>query len=199
MLTGIATKSEINQTANSLGMYLYDELNTTGVKISNHTIDLKADKVTFSNSAGTVHDKIWIDPTDGTLHAVNGQFSGTVTANLVYTPMKILPSSAYAIDISNEAYSFYISQYGADADVTLPSAQGLGGLQFSFFYYPGTRMSPGYLKIEPQSGEYIISVNNSEPAFYTHVSIGMFTMVKMISNGDNWIVIEGNSAVTSIS
>lgn len=52
----------------------------TGIDIENGIIRLQADKVTFTNSAGTVSDKIWIDPTYGTLHAVNGDFSGKITA-----------------------------------------------------------------------------------------------------------------------
>lgn len=52
----------------------------TGIDIENGTINLQADKVTFSDSNGGNTDKIWIDPANGTLHAVYGDFSGKITA-----------------------------------------------------------------------------------------------------------------------
>ena len=42
-------------------------LRSTGVNITDGLIDLRADKVTFTNSAGTVSGKVSIDPTKGTL------------------------------------------------------------------------------------------------------------------------------------
>lgn len=56
-------------------------LRSTGIDITDGLIDLRADKVKFSNSNGTVSDKVWIDPTYGTIHATDGDFSGKVTAN----------------------------------------------------------------------------------------------------------------------
>ena len=44
-----------------------DMLRRTGVYIEDGTIQLRSNKVTFANSAGTVDDKISIDPTTGTL------------------------------------------------------------------------------------------------------------------------------------
>ena len=52
-----------------------------GIDIKNGTIMLMGDKVTFSDSNGTNTGNIWIDSTDGTLHAVNGNFSGTISSN----------------------------------------------------------------------------------------------------------------------
>lgn len=52
----------------------------TGIDLEDGTITLKANKVTFTNSSGTVSDKISIDPTTGTLHAVDGMFEGKITA-----------------------------------------------------------------------------------------------------------------------
>lgn len=56
-------------------------LRSTGIDITDGLIDLRADKVKFSNSNGTVSGKVWIDPTYGTIHATDGDFSGKVTAN----------------------------------------------------------------------------------------------------------------------
>lgn len=52
----------------------------TGIDLEDGTITLKANKVTFTNSSGTVSDKISIDPTTGTLRAVDGVFEGKITA-----------------------------------------------------------------------------------------------------------------------
>ena len=51
-----------------------------GIDFANGLINLRGNKVTFGNTDGTVTDKVYIDPTTGTLHAVDGDFSGTVTS-----------------------------------------------------------------------------------------------------------------------
>ena len=56
-------------------------LRSTGIDITDGLIDLRADKVKFSNSNGTVSGKVYIDPTYGTIHATDGDFSGKITAN----------------------------------------------------------------------------------------------------------------------
>ena len=55
-------------------------LRSTGIDITDGLIDLRADKVKFSNSNGTVSGKVYIDPTYGTIHATDGDFSGEITA-----------------------------------------------------------------------------------------------------------------------
>ena len=56
-------------------------LRSTGIDITDGLIDLRADKVKFSNSNGTVSGKVYIDPNNGTIHATDGDFSGKITAN----------------------------------------------------------------------------------------------------------------------
>ncbi|MBQ8969160.1 MAG: hypothetical protein IJ064_05460 [Bacteroidaceae bacterium] len=53
---------------------------STGIDITTGVIELRADKVKFTSSDGKVTNKIWIDPTTGGLHAVDGEFSGKITA-----------------------------------------------------------------------------------------------------------------------
>lgn len=59
-------------------------VNDTGVDITNGKINLYADKVKFykNKASATAGDpaKIWIDGSKGTLHAVDGEFEGTVKA-----------------------------------------------------------------------------------------------------------------------
>ena len=56
-----------------------------GIDIDNEIIKLKANKVNFYDANGqNLNSKIWIDPTTGTLHAVDGDFEGTVKANNLF-------------------------------------------------------------------------------------------------------------------
>ena len=69
--------SQIKQTASAIELSVITKLGETGIKIdgNNRKIELRGDKVKFLNNAGTVDDKIWIDPTTGALHAKNGFFT----------------------------------------------------------------------------------------------------------------------------
>ena len=80
--------SAINMTADNIHAAVVSELGETGIDISgtNRNITLQADKVKFTNSAGTVDNKIWIDTNTGTLHtdsmeAENATVRGTIYAN----------------------------------------------------------------------------------------------------------------------
>lgn len=81
-----ARRMDFSVLVNSLekaGIHMYTENNGTPdneAELAKGVIDLVAGKVKFKNAAGTVDDKVWIDTTYGTLHAVNGDFSGTMTA-----------------------------------------------------------------------------------------------------------------------
>ena len=57
-----------------------NSLLSTGINIVTGKIELRADKVTFTSSDGTISNKIWIDPITGTLHATNAEISGKITA-----------------------------------------------------------------------------------------------------------------------
>ena len=80
----IADSAEISsgiiQTADNIQLFVTQGLSNTGIDITNGTIKLQANKVTFCDANGGNTDKIWIDSTNGTLHAVNGHFSGEITA-----------------------------------------------------------------------------------------------------------------------
>ena len=72
--------SRIKQMADEIELLVQD----TGVDITNGKINLYADKVKFykNKASATAGDpaKIWIDGSKGTLHAVDGEFEGTVKA-----------------------------------------------------------------------------------------------------------------------
>lgn len=73
-------------TTNRLIAEIRNDLGTVGVDINSDdmTINLKAGKVNFLMPDGSTNAKISIDPTTGTLHAVDGVFEGTVKANNLY-------------------------------------------------------------------------------------------------------------------
>ena len=86
-------KSLFEQTARRISMSVEHDLLQTGIDITHQRITLRADQVVFASSNG-VSGKIWIDATDGTLHAINGHFSGIIEANggtfrgLIKTPFR---------------------------------------------------------------------------------------------------------------
>ena len=81
---GYANTAENNakEHADDVGDDIKTRLYQTGILIdgNNRKIELQADHTVFKSSSGD-NKKIWIDATDGTLHAVNGHFSGDVTAS----------------------------------------------------------------------------------------------------------------------
>ena len=198
------TQGVLSLTADRVRFGIKQSLDFTGIDIENRTIKLYADKVKFTNSAGTIDDKVWIDPTTGTLHAVNGVFEGVVKTNLLYNPIKKLPNGNYTININTEAYNFYMSENGTWSDVYLPSATDYSGIIFQFFYVPGTRANLGCLRLHCQSGEYIMNLPNpsdaSSAAFAaTDVDIARYTPIKLISNGDNWLVLAGAEGISQVT
>lgn len=80
-INGKTTESYVNQKANEIDEGIRDDLGDTGINITSGEIKLKANKVNFYDSSGTnLNSKIWLDSTYGTLHAVDGEFEGKVTA-----------------------------------------------------------------------------------------------------------------------
>lgn len=67
-----------------------DDLAKTGINITTGEIELRADKVKFASSDGSVSGKIWIDPTNGALHATDANLIGKFTSENTTTKNKIL-------------------------------------------------------------------------------------------------------------
>lgn len=104
-------------------------LRSTGIDITDGLIDLRADKVKFSNSNGTVSGKVWIDPTFGTIHATDGDFSGKVTANsgnitgtLGVTGGLDVKNSSNAIKVKINGGS--VSTESSPGEITIVDAEG---------------------------------------------------------------------------
>lgn len=67
-----------------------DDLAKTGINITTGEIELRADKVKFASSDGSVSGKIWIDPTNGALNATDANLIGKFTSENTTTKNKIL-------------------------------------------------------------------------------------------------------------
>ena len=74
-------KSLFEQTARRISMSVEHDLLQTGIDITHQKITLRADQVSFTNSAGNIRDKIRIDATTGTLYAEDGIFKGRIEAS----------------------------------------------------------------------------------------------------------------------
>jgi hypothetical protein len=74
-------KSLIEQTARRISISVEHDMLQTGIDITHQKITLRADQVSFTNSAGNVRDKIRIDATTGTLYAEDGIFKGRIEAS----------------------------------------------------------------------------------------------------------------------
>lgn len=83
-LVNVPLSSILEQSASHILMSVLGLKGRTGINVEDGLIDLYADKVRFRKSqanAGAEDDAmIWIDAEEGTLHAVNGDFQGTLTA-----------------------------------------------------------------------------------------------------------------------
>lgn len=93
--------SFISQNARRISLVQQSGTKLAGIDIQNGIVNLMADKVTFSNSTGTISGKVWIDPETGTLHAVDGYFSGTVNATSgTFANISISGNSSFDGDVS---------------------------------------------------------------------------------------------------
>ena len=116
-------ESYIRQTANEIDLGIRRGLSNTGINIGNGTINLRADKVTFSDSAGGNTDKIKIDQTTGTMQMVNAKITGATMSHKV----KIFHSKEYTV--SNDIAT------GKDTDYYLYQWDGISVPDSSKPYY----------------------------------------------------------------
>jgi hypothetical protein len=95
---------------------------TTGIDIqgNNRSIKLQADKVTFTNSAGNISGKIWIDAEKGTLHAEDGEFAGTLRAKKIYNMIVRLAVEAAWERVADGQYEVSTSSFLSAIGGTMP-------------------------------------------------------------------------------
>ena len=107
-----AIGSQIKMTANEIDFSVRSDLASTGININGQSKEIKllANKVNFYDADGAnLNPKIWIDPTNGNLHAVDGDFEGTLKAK------------SYLIDYADiEGYN-----YSPDSGLDVPFMPGV--------------------------------------------------------------------------
>ena len=125
-------KSLFEQTARRISMSVEHDLLQTGIDITHQRITLRADQVVFASSNG-VSGKIWIDATDGTLHAINGHFSGIIEANggtfrgLIKTPFRE-PTNVFD-NLEGGGCIKIATKAQANAGISLPVLDSLDGTE----------------------------------------------------------------------
>lgn len=82
-----------------------NNLLSTGIDITAGTIALRADKVTFENADGTISGKVWIDSTDGTLHATGGEFDGYIKTFII----DVADSDATQVTLDTDFYGWLLN------------------------------------------------------------------------------------------
>ena len=128
--------SQIKILANAINLSIRAGLRLSGVFIEDGQIKLKADRVNFYDSSGTnLNTKIWIDPQKGNLHAVDGDFSGTVRSTNFYNNLCLFSEGGiysnygyYCIaDYDYQDEYFYEGKYYTPDDVANIPASDLDG------------------------------------------------------------------------
>lgn len=114
-------------------------LRSTGIDITDGLIDLRADKVTFTNSAGTVSGKVSIDPTKGTLITQDAVLRGNLF--LPYTRITQDNWSDYGTYNSNVGTIFNLL-----GEVAGKTAAGLN-LQIEYIQTVASVTSTGHVRL----------------------------------------------------
>ena len=190
--------SEIRQTANEIEA----KVNDTGVNINDGTINLYADKVRFfknkASAAAGDPDKVWIDGEYGTLHAVDGEFEGTVNAKAMYSSVEDLTSDSvcledYKFNLSKCLVNTYVVHGLGDPDIILlPSPSDYVGMEIGFFFVSPTTRVPISANLTTTGNN--ILVNGSIRSVGNSYSLAHdFTVIKSIKIGNvaYWVVIQG--------
>lgn len=169
-----------------------------GIDFAHGLINLRGNKVTFGNTDGTVTGKVYIDPTTGTLHAVDGDFEGTVKASLFYQAkqrIEINSSTSQTKDI-NEGVQIVEVQSASSVSSTshylrLPDASDNEGMTVDIFSVGGIWVigsEPVPVTIIAKSGSvYNINTGMSQVGWPT-LKAGQH--IKVYCNGSSWAVVD---------
>lgn len=158
-------------------------LRSAGIDISDGTVNLYGDKVTFCDANGGNTDKIWIDPTNGTLHAVNGHFSGEITATSgsITGQMNIASGGSiivgkedsYRIKIAQSSNRGYITMLDGDSNniilINYDTGKNAGQIKVS----EADAQHERYTFINPYSMESVYNYKNASGQWngdYSHIT-----------------------------
>ena len=157
--------SIIKQTADSIDLGVRSDLETVGININgdNKTVNLIAGKVNFVDPSGNAYavPKISIDPTTGTLKAVDGQFEGTVKANNLYHGVchfyKQDGSAAVYVNDDEELY-YYIQRSSHSRDDGEPYEHFVDG----HYYTSGQIKELSNNRLSEDSDGFIANTGNAD-------------------------------------
>lgn len=141
-------RSMIEQNARRISLVQQTGSRLAGIDIENGIINLKGDRVTFSNGDGTIKDKVAIDPETGTLYAVDGEFSGNIRVKKIISTIKTLtiPSNkvggTYEVEDDDVGNVTIISDVNSNTIVNLRNLE-IGeneGREFTFMRHGGSNI-----------------------------------------------------------
>lgn len=125
--------------------------NQTGIDITAGKIHLRADKVTFENSAGTVNDKVKIDSNTGTLEAVNAKLTGELLIQYGNNDGLKLDANGNIKRWDGSAWVDFFSQ----RHVKYASGASYSCSKYDDFILVGTNGMKIYLPSSPENGHQI--------------------------------------------
>lgn len=199
-------RSLIEQNARRISLVQQTGSRLAGIDIENGIVNLKGDRVIFSNGDGSVSGKVTIDPETGTLNAVDGNFSGTVTVDRFISISKNVVRSDYnAWNASPNLSTFKVMPLSATGDMTSFSSDfDLGarddyisllnleqnaeaGQEFTFISYTNNT-----IQLRSESGT-IIAYSGSEGATFNGslIKLKKGFPVRFLWTGSSWCIIWG--------
>ena len=202
--------SLILQTADNISLSIINKLGETGINISgnNRSIELRGDKVTFTNTAGTVSGKVYIDPTTGALVASDAIVNGIVATNAIIAGITATNASVSGSLVSEngemmhkvviDALTGGIITYGPDHSDHYNNDLPAQGAEY------GKTVEIGWGTDPDANYRYgIISVHNAADNSPSHGTIidnesitieDQYNAARMTSDGIGWSDSQGRSA-----
>ena len=173
--------SQIKILSNAINLSIRAGLLTTGIDITNGTIKLIADKVNFYDSAGqNLNSLIWIDPTTGTLHAVDAVLTGSLLSH------KVVQEASYNYLALANANSTVHTSMKSDIFVI---TRNYDGFKISFppaYLFPGVSVRLVVSTTSTITYEMFISRLSGEQAEYTDVQNEVYNGFVNMLTGTNW-------------
>ena len=173
--------SQIKILSNAINLSIRAGLLTTGIDITNGTIKLIADKVNFYDSAGqNLNSLIWIDPTTGTLHAVDAVLTGSLLSHKVVQEASAnylaLANASSTVHTSMKADYFVITRNYSIFTISFPPA----------YLFPGVSVRIVVSTTSTITYEMTISRLSGEQAEYTDVQNEVYNGFVNMLTGTNW-------------
>ena len=205
--SAVQSQSLFKQTSDSIDLSVTSKLGEAGINIagSDRSVNLYADKVKFykNKASATAGDpaKIWIDGGDGSLHAVDGNFSGRlVVKRMVHTTLDEDVTTNLSLPGTDEEYLVDTYYCAADNDITI-DLRSLESLEYQGIELTFINKSESRVKLRGNYFCYTIIDNGNLTPYFTSANIyvpGIAPPVKLMLVQNNkkgwgftWYVISG--------